>query len=175
MGINSFDNISIRGRVAFVIMCFEKYVSVKYPERDWSRVSEMMWRICDNSDYIDNSANKYMEIIPEYLFETDNFAEAEFDYLSEEDFSYFVSIIPNDDQILNTIMHAAYSIAMEYAYVAIEKDAPDTREYIEDTLKALSDENITAPDIQLVSKYTFDESDGWGHSFDGRYLSSILK
>ena len=32
-------------------------------------IAEMMWKIIDNSDYIDNSAYRYMEIIPEYLFE----------------------------------------------------------------------------------------------------------
>ena len=174
MNSKSFDNISIRGRVAYVIMCFEKYVTLKYPKTDWTRVDDMMWKICDDSDYIDISTYKYMEIIPEYLYEFDDYIKADFDYLSEEDFIYYRSVIPKDDNDLNVLMHAIYDIAIEYAYVALDKNAPETRKYIDDVLHIMTDNQITKPDIQLVSKYTFDKAGGWGNVFDGRYLSIIL-
>ncbi len=45
-----YDNLSIRGRVAYAIMCFERYAIHKYPDTDMSSVSEMMWKIIDKSD-----------------------------------------------------------------------------------------------------------------------------
>lgn len=172
--VDCFKDISIRGRIAYVILCFERYVEARYPKTNWNRVDDFMWRLCDNSDFIDNTAYQYMEIIPEYLYEFSNFEDAEFEYLSKEDYDYFKSIIPVDDDGLNTIMHAAYSIAMEYAYVALEKFAPETLLYINNVLHVLEENQILAPDINLVSSHQFDEADGWGHAFDGRYLSSIL-
>ena len=105
MNAKNFDNISIRGRVAYIILCFERYVIAKYPDADWTRVDDMMWKICDESDYIDNSAYKYMEIIPEYLYEFSDYDSADFEYLSKEDYEYYISVIPMDDEKLNTIMH----------------------------------------------------------------------
>ena len=174
MNAKNFDNISIRGRVAYIILCFEKYVTKMYPETDWARVDDMMWKICDDSDYIDNSAYKYMEIIPEYLYEFSDFESADFEYLSKEDYEYYISVIPKDDDRLNTIMHAVYSVTMEYAYSALIKYAPDTREYIDAVLNVMRESKINPPDIGIVEQFVFSEASGWGHTFDGRYLSSIL-
>ena len=49
MNAKDFDNISIRGRVAYIILCFEKYVTKMYPGTDWARVDDMMWKICDDN------------------------------------------------------------------------------------------------------------------------------
>lgn len=172
-----YDNLSIRGRVAYAIMCFEHYVHFKYPHKDMSEVSEMMWQIIDNSDYIDNSAYKYMEIIPEYLFEAEDFVSSEFDYLTESRYVYFKSLLPTPDKDseLNTIMHMIYNIAMEYAYTAVELDGSETKEYLQEVNNILKKNNIPAPDIEKIPKYEWDDSHGWGKCFDGRYLSIILK
>ena len=174
MNAKDFDNISIRGRVAYIILCFERYVIAKYPDADWTRVDDMMWKICDESDYIDNSAYKYMEIIPEYLYEFSDYESADFEYLSKEDYEYYISVIPKDDEKLNTIMHAVYSVTMEYAYSALIKYAPDTREYIDAVLDVMNKAELKLPDIRIVEQYVFDQYGGWGDTFDGRYLSSIL-
>lgn len=171
------DNIrllSIRGRITYLIMCFERFVVSKYPDRNWKPVSELMWKICDNSDYIDNSAYRYMEIVPEYLFEFDNFKDAEFDYLSEDEYQKFISIIPNDDPAIEIIMHSIYNVAMEYAYTGIPEYAPDTIPYIEATEKVIKENSLQLPDLTLLSQYT-DVEHWWGQPFDGRYLSIILK
>ena len=165
-------NISIRGRIAYLIMCFERYVVIKYPERDWTAVDDMMWKICDASDSIDNSAYRYMEIIPEYLYEFGSFEESDFDYLSNEEYEIFKAIIPKDDSDLNTIMHGIYSVAMEYAYTGIPKGAPDTIPYIQETEHIMVKNHIELPCVSNI-KHLTDEQDWWGDQFDGRYLSII--
>lgn len=171
---NIIKSLSIRGRVTYLIMCFEKLVVSKYPNRNWKPVSDLMWKICDNSDYIDNSAYRYMEIVPEYLFEFDNFEDAEFDYLSEDEYRKFISIIPNDDPDIEIIMHSIYNVAMEYAYTGIPDFAPDTLPYIEATEKVMKKYELQLPDLSQLTQYT-DKEHWWGHPFDGRYLSVILK
>ena len=168
------NKISIRGRVAYLILCFEQYVTVQYPDRDWKSVDDMMWKICDDSDFIDNSAYRYMEIIPEYLYEFDTYEELDFDYLSEADYEMYKSIIPKDDPDLNTIMHSIYSVAMEYAYTAIPKGAPDVIPYIQAAESALKTKHIVLPSVSALEGFV-DEQDWWGDPFDGRYLSKIMK
>ncbi len=172
-----YDALSIRGRVTYAIMCFERYVTYKYPYKDMSAVADMMWKIIDDSDYIDNSAYRYMEIIPEYLFEANDFNSSEFDYLTEKEYDYFTSLLPTPDidADLNTIMHSIYDIAMEYAYTALELDSPETKEYLQEDSKILKISNITLPKVDDIPKYEWDDTHGWGQPFDGRYLSIILK
>lgn len=170
---NRINEISIRGRVAYLIMCAESYIVAKYPNRDWSPVVESMWKICDKSDYIDNSAYRYLEIIPECLYDRESFSVSKFDYLSETEYNTFISLIPKDDEDLNCLMHSIYDVAIEYAYCGIPKGAPDTIPYIEDVEQILHDSGLALPDVSLLSGYV-DPEDWWGDPFDGRYLSIIL-
>ncbi len=172
-----YDTLSIRGRVAYAIMCFERYVTCKYPDKDMSAVADMMWKIIDNSDYIDNSSYRYMEIIPEYLFEANDFTSSEFDYLTEKEYDLFTDLLPTPDidANLNTIMHLIYDIAMEYAYTVVELDAPETKEYLQEISKILQTNSITLPKVDDIPKYEWDDTHGWGQPFDGRYLSIIIK
>lgn len=167
------NNLSIRGRVVYLIMCFEKYVTEKYPDRDWAPVCDLMWKICDSSDYIDNSAYRYMEIIPEYLYEFENYKDADFDFLTEEDYLHFITIIPADDNNLEVLMHNIYNVAMEYAYTGIPDNAPDTIPYIQKVESVMNNLHIELPDLSLIDNLT-DPEHWWGKAFDGRYLSSIL-
>lgn len=172
-----YDALSIRGRVAYAIMCFERYVTNKYPNKDMSAVANMMWKIIDDSDYIDNSAYRYMEIIPEYLFEANDFKTSEFEFMTEKEYDYFSAIIPTPDvdADLNTIMHLIYDIAMEYAYTVVELDASETKEYLKEISAILKDNSINLPEMKNIPKYEWDDTHGWGRPFDGRYLSIILK
>lgn len=170
---NKLSNLSIRGRVVYLIMCFENYVLAQYPNRDWQDVSEMMWKICDSSDYIDNSAYRYMEIIPEYLYEFDSYNDAEFDYLSEDEYRTFTAVVPADDKNIEVLMHSIYSVAMEYAYAGIPFGAPDTLPYIRNVESVMNTAKIDLPDLSKINMLV-DTEHWWGMPFDGRYLSIIL-
>lgn len=170
---NRINDISIRARVAYLIMCFERYVAEKYPQGKWKPVAEIMWKICDNSDYIDNSAYRYLEIIPDHLFAHERFAESKFEFMTESEYEAFVSVIPEDNSNLNILMHSIYDVAIEYAYCGIPKGAPDTIPYVEDVEQIMHDSGIELPDISLLAGYV-DPEDWWGDPFDGRYLSIIL-
>ena len=60
---NMFMNISLRGRVAYVILCFEEYVRDKYSVELMRPVIEKMWAMV-SEPYIDVKAMEFMEIIP---------------------------------------------------------------------------------------------------------------
>ena len=172
-----YDNLSIRGRVAYLIMCFERYVAQKYPDRDMTIVATLMWNIVNDSDYIDESAYKYTEIIPMYIHEAPDFKTLRLDYLTEEEYNAFVTLLPRpeEDPELNTIMQRIYDVAMEFAYTEVLLDKPVTKNYLEEVDDILAKNGIEAPDIGKIPKSTPDECDGWGKFIDSKPLSIILK
>ncbi len=166
LDINEFSNISIRGRVAFCIAALKIYVDAKYPEADYASIYKMAAPIIDGAEPIDEAAMAYMEIIPEYLYEFDNYADAEFDYLTEEQYKSFISIVTKNDEKLNVIMHSIYDVAFEYCYVALQFPAKDTYQYIEKVVHILEESGLEAPDIDAYKKYDFSVYDGWGDFID---------
>lgn len=167
-----FNNISIRGRIAFCIMCVENYMKSTYPTANFSVVSKLMWNIVGDSDYIDNSAYHFMEIIPEYLYEFDSFVDSDFEYISEIEYEACKDLLSPSDETLNLIMHRIYDIAMEYAYEAIPTAGKKTIDYLFDVINILEERHIPLPDIASVLSSTFDQHDGWGDfiRYSGRSL-----
>lgn len=174
MNSKIFDNISIRGRIAYVILCFENYIKVKYSNVDMQPVLKKMWSVVDSSDYIDNSAYRYLEIVPECLFEKDHYSSDVFEKLTEDEYDRFTKLLNADDTDLNAIMMSVYDIAMEYAYTNITDHGKETYEYLDRVIGILKENNIPLPEIDRVSMSKFSESDGWGHCLNPKNISVIL-
>ena len=174
MDKKDFNNISIRGRVAFGIICFEKYVTAKYPNAEFAPVCELMWSIVSDKDYIDVSAERYMEIIPEYLYEFDAYEDAGFEFMSAVEFNAMRKLIPPDDDTLNLIMRRIYDIAMEHAYAAIMPPAKESIDMLFEIIQSLETQGIEVPDIEMVTSFTFTESGGWGAFISYDNLSKVL-
>ena len=173
---NKYDALSIRGRVAYLIMCFERYVVQKYPEKDMSLVAKLMWEVVDR-DYIDENAYRYMDVIPMFLFETDDYESSDMYNMTEEEYDAFVAVMPRaeEDPDLNTIMNRIYDVAMAFAYTVVDLDDPETKEYLQEVDDILVKHNIPAPDVESLPKYKSDETDGWGDFINPKPLSIILK
>ena len=171
---DDFYNISVLGRVAYAIMCFERYVTSKYPNTDFRAAAEMMWSIVDGSNYLDESSYRYIEIVPECLFEADSYNNSDFEYLTEAEYDNFTSMLNSNDKNLNTLMQSIYDSAMSYAYRVPEPGAPKNIPILKEIDTILSRNGIDLPDKSVLSKYTPTDSDGLGDYFDGRYLSIIL-
>ena len=73
--------------MAYAILCVEQYLLTKYPDRDWSHLSEEMWPVTNT--YWDEWAERFMEIIPQYLFEHVSYQESDFEFLEETDYNVF--------------------------------------------------------------------------------------
>jgi hypothetical protein len=166
MKASDFNNISIRGRVAYCIKSLKNYMDIKHPQIDFASVYKLALPMVDGTAAIDEAAMAYMEIIPEYLYEFDNYEDAEFEFLTPEQYAMFTGLIPRDDDNLDVLMHRIYDVAMEYCYVAMEFPAKDTYQYMEDVIRILKKEGIEIPDINNYLKYTFSVYDGWGDFID---------
>jgi len=167
-----FTDVSMIGRVAYSIMCAERYAIAKYPNKDWKPLFTWMWQC--TTDYFDEWYYRFMEILPEYLYEFDNYKDAQFDYLSEEDYNYYAAFLKDIDKNMEKLLVIPTKIAMVYAYTSIPSEGKESIKLVNDAIQILKSNSIEIPDPAAVAFSKFSEKNGWGEPFDGTRLSIIL-
>ena len=167
-----FTKVSMNGRMAYAIMCAEKYALAKYPEKDWKPLFTWMWKA--TTDYFDEWYYRFMEILPEYLYEFDNYKDAAFDYLSEEDYNYYAAFLKDLDKNMEELLVIPTNISMVYCYTEIPGKGKESIALVDEAIKILEDNDIELPNPAEVEFSSFDEKNGWGEKFDGTKLSIIL-
>lgn len=172
MRLSDFNNISMNGRMAYAILCVEKYLKEKYPDDAWDELSKLMWSV--TSIYWDEWDNKFIEIIPEYLFEFSSYAESDFEEISEDEYNSFVALLKGKPDTINKLLMKLHKIQEVYSYSSIPDNGKEASQLVLDICHILEQEDITLPDLDIVSFSSFSERDGWGNKFDGTKLSLIL-
>ncbi len=176
-----FDSVSMNGRMAYIIMCVESFLVSKYPRKDWTFVSEIMWKA--TSENWGDWPEEYSTIIPDVLlqYETydeeelgDSITETEFDTLKELYNGITEGIEDDSSDELNYMLNKPYELAMVYEGSVIG-DGKESIRIIEESENILKKNNIPLPDYSRILFSSSNELNGWGNDFDGRYLSIILK
>ena len=167
-----FTNISMIGRAAYAVMCAERYAMAEYPDKDWKPLFTWMWQI--TSDYFDEWYYRFMEILPEYLYEFDNYKDADFEYLSEEDYNYYADFLKDIDTNMADLLKIPTDISMVYSYTEIPGVGKESIDLVNKAIKILKKAHIELPPIDEVARSLFSEKNGWGENFDGTKLSIIL-
>ena len=172
--------VSMNGRMAYIIMCVEAYLKAKYPDIDWSLISKVLWKATNTNwgDWTD----LYSSYIPDVLLQYDSYNNDEFgDSITEDVFdtlhNLYSEIIGNADEVqdseLNIILNKPFNLAMVYEGTTVG-DGKESLEIIEDTEKILAANSIKLPDSSKVAFSKIEELNGWGFDFDGLSLSIIL-
>ena len=170
----------MNGRMAYVIMCVERFLVALYPERDWSPVARKMWKA--TADNWADWANEYCEIIPDFILSTDGYDAEEYEYISEEEYHAFLNLYNGitagreDDisDIVNYMLNKPYEMSMVYEGTVIG-DGKESIIIIENTESILLKNDIALPDSDLLTFSPFSQKNGWGNDFNGEELSVILK
>ncbi len=173
MNRNDFIDVSMIGRAAYAVMCAEKYAVTKYPDRNWKPLFNWMWEL--TSDYFDEWYYRFMEILPEYLYEFDNYKDANFEYLTEEDYDYYSSFLKDIDSNMSSLLEIPAKISMVYCYMPIPGRGNESIDLLLDAARILEENGIEPPDTSAVAFSSFSEKDGWGEPFDGSRLSVVLR
>lgn len=173
MNASKFDSISMNGRMAYGILCVESYLLNKYPQDDWTPLASIMWEA--TSSYWDTWDWKYIEIIPEFLFEKDSFEESSFDYLTKENYECFSALLKGKDDNVNALLMKLHEFQEIYCYSSIPGKGREASRLIVDMCEILEHGGVAIPDVATVSFSKFDEKDGWGYSFDGKKMSLVLR
>lgn len=174
MDKHDFYDVSILGMVTYCVMCLESYVLEAYSGCDFAPVLRLAWGIVGPEGYIDENAYRYMEAIPEYLFEFDDYEAAEFEHLTKAEFDELRGLLNPDDSTLDLVMHRIYDVAMAYAYTAVEVPPKEAVDLVWHVVSCLSEHGISLPDFDLVRGFSFSEFHGRGVHINPEGLSMVL-
>ena len=64
--IRRFHSITLTGRLCYIFMCMERYLTGMYPGRDWTPVAERMWPWTEQGSW-DGCMQRYYTIVPDLV------------------------------------------------------------------------------------------------------------
>lgn len=179
--VQELKRLSLTGRLCYLFLCIERYLTICYPDRDWTPVAKRCWQW--TGSYWDEGCEIYAPVVPEYLLEYDSYEETsrnEFDVeLSEEEYLTLTGLFSgittgHETDEINQVL----KLPVEFGNVC---ECSDFRDVDEATLeivfrmqKFLSAHDISYPDIDRIRHLTADQKNGWGDFMDSEYLSTIL-
>ncbi len=109
MIVKRLEGASNTGKMAYLVLCLEDYLLEKMPERDWTPILEILWRVTDGDCCLDLWSDAVVEIIPSLFFETPGYQE--FDCLTEEQY-HKIRLLYQDipavwEDLVSAVQHAA--------------------------------------------------------------------
>lgn len=165
-----FKTISIRGRIAYGIMCAESYALARFPERDWKPLFQVLWGISQDDVYWDEWASDIIDRLPETVFSDDPRDHEETDPAVLERYRALYQGMPDT---FNRILSDIVDIEEADAYTIVEGHGAEALECLLDIINVMREEGVALPDTEAVVSMTF-EGDGRGSAFDARRLSQVL-
>lgn len=176
MFADNFKDISLLGRISYGIMCAEKYATCKAPTKNWSPLFERLWTVTDSDTYWDIWADQVVELLPECLFDSNEYSPSDFEYLTEAEFGEMRALSSGMPPEWNTLLKRIHDMEDVYVYTTIPQEGALSLNYLQEIVSTLANEGIDLPDWEKVSFSRFSECDGRGNSFDfkERGLSEVV-
>ncbi|MGE5472861.1 MAG: hypothetical protein ACM3UU_01430 [Ignavibacteriales bacterium] len=174
MDINNFKGISLNGRVAYGISCFENtLLFLKYDVSNWKMILELLWDFT-STENLEAWNDQIAEVIPENLLEFKTYEQHDFEYLEESQFEYLYNLYQNIDNRIGILIRQIFYLGSSHSYSVIVDHGQRSLEELDRIITFMIDNSIPLPDIELFKRYSIDENKGWGNKFDGTKLSKIL-
>lgn len=168
-----FYNISMAGRLAYQLMCLERYLLTKYPDNNFQELMKLLWP-ATNGMFWDKFVGYVIELSPSYFMEFDSYEKQIWHDVSKELYDKMKPTIST----LGSDIDELFELLKDQAYVfegtGVQKPGIESINIIFETIKILKDNNIPIPDVKAVAFSTIDQFRGWGNKFDGTKLSRIL-
>lgn len=157
------EQISIRGRVAFAILCLELAIKhFKLETLNWKFLLGLLW------SYTNSNVGRWHEVLSECIPNSvlvDDFVKEEMELLTEDQFNELRELFNTSNDVINQIINQIFWIATEDLYSSISNYSQGTIDTLLKILKEMDKYEIDTPDIQLFTELTIEENDGWGREF----------
>jgi len=173
MDTKMFRDISWNGRMAYAIMCAERYLLSKYPQKDWTPIFEKLWAATGDM-FLDEWSQRVIDILPECFLEFPTFETSDFNFLTKEEYVVIRNLYDGLGDDYANLIELIHSMEEIYAFTNIPGYGEESLRILGEIVAMLEKENIELPDPKFVEFSKFSERDGWGEHFDGSKLSLIL-
>lgn len=159
-----FEKISIWGRIAYAICCFENYIlKAGYERKPWGSVFQKLWAI-DNAEYVDDWLYSMIEYIPECILEFENYGSG-WEYIDENTFNSLYRLYSDTPRIsdINLIMTVIKEICESEIYSPQSPPAASSLRVMEERLlPAATALDIDLPDIKYFQGFAMSATNCWG-------------
>ncbi len=166
--MDDFKNISIRGRVAYLLCSLEKLlVHHSAKTGDWEWILGKLWQYTD-MEWLDDWADVATELLPECILECE---PEEFDLITESEYHDLRELYSRNPDSINKMMKFVHYVGTQELYGGIPEHSPITLAKMHEAVSLMKAEGIEPPDPKPFEKYAFSENGGWGRRFDSKKLS----
>ncbi|MBR0132286.1 MAG: hypothetical protein IJM14_04305 [Lachnospiraceae bacterium] len=192
-----FKNITMTGRLAYIIMCIERYMQALHPERDFTLAAKRMWKSFEKNGWKEvNGPDPFSSISIIRITESESYESArktmkeEFDEETYDeiiaDFRGFTTKTWYLRNRLQFMMEECDGTIYDCRNAKFDYTSCEiiTREHIRKAEERLDENNIPYPDMEMLKGFTF-ETDrygmpvkmkaAWGFGADISGLSIFLK
>lgn len=170
-----FRGISLNGRVAYGILCFENFlVKLNYCNQEWKEILEDLWSFTNASD-IEHWGDIISDIIPNHLLEFDDYDSSDFEILERDRYQKLYNLYIDCDNRIDDLMMMVYNLGMSHIYSSIVGIGEPSLIELETILEFMKSNSIDLPNIKPLKAYSIRKNSGRGVDFEGRKLSKILK
>lgn len=164
-------NISIRGRMAYLICLFENLLLYyNCNKEEWKWILEKLWSYT-KVQYLDDWLYELAEYMPNSILE-DTIEDAE--YITEKEFKYLYKLYSNSNQEILLFLKIIFECGTCELYSKLYDYSSNTLKKIELAIDIMKKNNIDLVDIKLFERYSFNECDGWGNCFENTQLSKFI-
>lgn len=163
-----FINISIRGRVAFAILCLEKAIAhFGFEKYDWTFILNQLWSITNTK--LGSWHYPLAECTGRSIINDTEFLD-DLEFLTEEKFWELNKLYKKSNMIILRMIDLIFEISTRDLYSSISHGSPDTLNYLQEIIDLMEQNNISLPEIKLFEKFPITENDGWGREFKRAYV-----
>jgi hypothetical protein len=153
--------ISLRARLAFIILCIENALRKDNSLVKWNKILEIFWSQT-SMQFVDEWLYEISKVMPESILE-DEYEDNE--TISFNEYSEFKILYRNTQKFIFQLMEIAFECGTVDLYGAIENDSEKTILSVLKCIEIMKENDIELPNIELLKKYNVSENDGWGNQF----------
>jgi hypothetical protein len=153
--------ISLRARVAFIILCIENALRSEDTLVKWNKVLELFWSQT-SMQFVDEWLYEISKVMPESILE-DDYEENE--TISFAEYSKIKSIYKSTPKYIFELMEFAFECGTIDLYGAVEENSNKTIQSVLKCIEIMKEKNIELPKIELLEKFSISENGGWGNQF----------
>ncbi|WP_108867402.1 hypothetical protein [Aquimarina aquimarini] len=168
---SEFNDISIRGRVAYAIMCLENAIKwYKKDNLDWSFLFQLLWSFMKGN--VADWHYPMAEATPRSILFDAEYSVKEMNYINREEYSKLTNLYNSSNEVIIFILNKLFEIGTRDLYSSISNNSLDTLEYLEDIIDIMNKNKIPLPEVKFFKKFSINENNGWGRELNRSDLMS---
>jgi hypothetical protein len=159
-----FKEVSIRGRVAYEIMCVENAISFfRLEDLNWDFVLDLMWSYTNE----DVGAWHYPmgEAMPWTVLSNSDYHSHMMEIITEDQFFELYALYQASSEPVNFMINEIFDIGTRDLYASVANDSPDTLNSLQKIVEIMNENKIPLPQSEVFKRFSIEENAGWGRAF----------